>query len=189
MRFLGIRIRYIAAIWCRKSCHEFWEAVGSFEKQQIFGKDQDMRIPRRYVGKPCLFIAELNSSLWGRFRICIYQEDITLNIELEVDISECLPGHAWGNVVHNQNGSWISHWLHPILSYNMYTQIPRLPWKRKRANRARILSKFYEERSLRNNLQVSVKIVRKIRNQAMGNSAYWVLSCTLLTIFLWFQGC
>lgn len=72
-----------------------------------------MEPPGIFLGRGC------NKNL-GRLKKRIQPEDVTINISKNATIPESLPGHQWGNIVHNQYAEWLASWKDSITGKTKY---------------------------------------------------------------------
>lgn len=56
----------------------------------------------------------------GKIKRRIYPEDVTINIGKEAKIPETLPGHKWGNIVHDRTVEWLASWKDDITGKTKY---------------------------------------------------------------------
>lgn len=84
----------------------------------VDGKPQNvgnfsMEPPGIFLGRGC------NKNL-GRLKKRIQPEDVTINIGKNTKIPESLPGHQWGDIVHNQYAEWLASWKDSITGKTKY---------------------------------------------------------------------
>jgi len=67
-----------------------------------------------------LFIGRGCNPKLGRVKRRIYPEDVTINIGREAPIPETLPGHTWGEIIHDQYVEWLASWKDDITNKLKY---------------------------------------------------------------------
>ena len=67
-----------------------------------------------------MFIGRGDNPLRGRVKKIISPEDVTINIGVEDKVPKPLPGHKWGNIVHDKNAVWLSKWNDSITGGTKY---------------------------------------------------------------------
>lgn len=79
---------------------------------------------------PSIFLGRGVHPLRGKIKQLIYPEDVTLNLSADAPIPKCpVPGHNWGNIVHNNEAYWIATWKDSLGAqkyvYPNYTQFSK----------------------------------------------------------------
>ena len=82
------------------------------------GKEQPVGNFR--IEPPGIFLGRGDNPKLGRIKRRIYPEDITLNIGKEAKIPEPLPGHKWGEIIHDKNVEWLASWKDDITGKTKY---------------------------------------------------------------------
>ena len=66
-----------------------------------------MEPPGIFLGRGC------NPKI-GKIKRRIFPEDVTLNLSTDAKIPETIPGHRWGQIIHDQYVEWLDSWPDPI---------------------------------------------------------------------------
>ncbi|KAA8499802.1 DNA topoisomerase 1 beta [Porphyridium purpureum] len=67
------------------------------------------------VEPPGLFLGRGDHPLTGKVKKRIMPEDITINVGRTDPVPPCpVPGHRWGQIVHNQTATWLASWKDSI---------------------------------------------------------------------------
>lgn len=61
-----------------------------------------------------IFLGRGNHPKLGSIKKRIYPEDVTLNLGKEAPIPSTIPGHKWGNIIHDKIVEWLASWKDPI---------------------------------------------------------------------------
>lgn len=152
------------------------------------------------VEPPGLFRGRGKHPLTGKLKTRTYPEDITINIGKGEKVPECLPGHSWGKVIHDQTVTWLAMWTDNVTGNNKYVMLaPTSMIKgmsdREKFERARRLkgiidtirndyrerwdSKAASERQLAVALYFIDKLALRVGNEKGGDEADTVGCCSL----------
>jgi DNA topoisomerase I len=72
------------------------------------------------VEPPAIFLGRGDNPKLGKIKPRIYPEDITINIGKGSKIPDSLPGHTWGNVIHDNTVEWLASWKDIITGKTKY---------------------------------------------------------------------
>ena len=152
------------------------------------------------VEPPGLFRGRGKHPLTGLLKTRTYPEDITINIGKGEKVPECMPGHKWGSVIHDQTVTWLATWTDNVTGNNKYvmlapTSMIKAMSDREKFERARRLkniigtirdeyraswdSKVLAERQLAVALYFIDKLALRVGNEKGGEEADTVGCCSL----------
>jgi DNA topoisomerase-1 len=94
------------------------DAEKKYKTAIVDGKEQPVGNFR--IEPPGIFIGRGCHPKMGKIKKRILPEDITINIGKEAKIPETLPGHKWGEVIHEKSVEWLASWKDPISSKLKY---------------------------------------------------------------------
>jgi DNA topoisomerase-1 len=110
-------------------------SIGPTEKEAIKKKQSELDEPYKYciidgvqqqvgnfkVEPPGIFLGRGSHPKIGRVKKRILPEDVTINLSADAPIPEPnIPGHKWGNVIHDQSVIWLATWKEEITGKNKY---------------------------------------------------------------------
>lgn len=72
------------------------------------------------VEPPGIFIGRGDHPKIGKLKKRIYPEDVTLNLSSDAPIPETLPGHHWGEIIHDRTVDWLASWKDNISGKTKY---------------------------------------------------------------------
>ncbi|GJQ10293.1 hypothetical protein GpartN1_g2084.t1 [Galdieria partita] len=89
------------------------EKVKKYTVAMVDGKEE--KVGNFRVEPPGLFLGRGEHPLMGKVKKRIMPEDITINIGEDAPVPECpIPGHQWGQVIHNNKVTWLAGWKDSI---------------------------------------------------------------------------
>jgi len=89
------------------------EKVKKYTVAIVDGKEE--KVGNFRVEPPGLFLGRGEHPLMGKVKKRIMPEDITINIGEDAPVPESpIPGHHWGQVVHNNKVTWLAGWKDSI---------------------------------------------------------------------------
>ena len=100
------------------------------------------------IEPPGLFMGRGEHPLAGKVKRRIYPEDVTINVGKNDPVPECpVPGHKWGEIVHNKLVTWLAGWKDTITNGSKYVWLSAdSMWKgqsdREKFEKARELKKY-----------------------------------------------
>lgn len=72
------------------------------------------------IEPPGIFIGRGDHPKIGKIKPRIYPEDVTLNLSSDAMIPETIPGHKWGNIIHDRTVDWLASWKDSISGKTKY---------------------------------------------------------------------
>eukprot|EP00871_Galdieria_phlegrea_P002020 jgi/Galph1/2819/GphlegSOOS_G1451.1 len=95
------------------------ERIKKYTVAIVDGKEE--KVGNFRVEPPGLFLGRGEHPLMGKVKKRIMPEDITINIGEESPVPECpVPGHDWGQIVHNNTVTWLAGWRDTITGNYKY---------------------------------------------------------------------
>eukprot|EP00166_Cyanidium_caldarium_P001298 ctg_166.g94 len=87
--------------------------VAKYTVAMVDGREE--KVGNFRVEPPGLFLGRGEHPLMGKVKRRIMPEDITLNLGRDAPVPECpVPGHRWGQIVHNKTVTWLAFWKDTI---------------------------------------------------------------------------
>jgi DNA topoisomerase-1 len=105
------------------------------EKEEIKKKQNELDEPYKYciidgvqqqvgnfkIEPPGIFLGRGTHPKIGQIKKRIMPEDVTINLSKDAPIPEPnIPGHKWGEVIHDQSVIWLASWKEEITGKNKY---------------------------------------------------------------------
>lgn len=73
------------------------------------------------IEPPGLFLGRGNHPKTGTLKKRIQPEDVTINIGKDAPVPPCpIPGHKWGDVIHNDEVAWLATWKDEVNNHVKY---------------------------------------------------------------------
>lgn len=113
------------------------------------------------VEPPGIFIGRGNHPKIGKIKRRIYPEDITINLSSDAKIPPTLPGHHWGQIIHDRTVDWLDSWKDDITGKIKYVWLGAHSTKKGKTD----MEKFDKARKLKK----KIKIIREENTQNMLN--------------------
>ena len=76
------------------------------------------------VEPPNLFRGRGEHPKKGTLKLRVMSEQITVNCGYEAKVPICpMPGHEWGEVIHNNEVTWLAYWVENVLNMSKYVRL------------------------------------------------------------------
>ena len=129
----------------------------------IDGKNHKISNP--FIEPPSIFVGRGDHPLRGTIKKRILPEDITLNIDNQSKIPPCtLKNHTWGNIVHDNNSTWIASWKDSITGNLKYIYLS--------ANSNIHMDKDMNKYDIARKLKKYIKKIRRTNNTNLHSDNY-----------------
>lgn len=133
------------------------EMEDKYKVAMVDGKEEPVGNFR--IEPPGIFIGRGNHPNMGKIKPRLYPEDITLNLSSDAPIPITLPGHHWGNIIHDRTVDWLASWKDPLNGKTKYVWLGAHSAKKGKSD----LAKFDTARKLKR----KINTIREENNKNM----------------------